>query len=486
MIGKRNGCENRGLSPIIAANFTDALANMSVASTMIGGTCAGVTNTPALGIGATALNLTIPSLPVGSCTITVSLTSSTVGTLPLTTSGVATTETPVAGAGSNTTNLTVRATPYPATIASAFIPAWIAQAGTSTLTFNLGSPSALPLTNATFTDTLSNVTLASATIGGSCASVTNSPALAVGASALNLTVPTLPATGCTITVQVTSAVLGSNANATSGVTSLETTAGAPPNTIYLTVSVADVGFSYVHADHLGTPRAITRPSDNSLVWKWENTDPFGNNAPNEDPSATGTAFKYNLRFPGQYYDQETGTHYNWNRDYDAATGRYIQSDPIGLDGGINTYAYVKGSPLKYVDPDGLQLVLPMPGPALGGASGTCTVCRQPKAETDSLGLTDGNESPTFSMPNTFFMPPELVLLVAGVSLMAAPGNQADTQITGDYGRAASDAKLNNCPPPDRCKWQEENASRYRPDQVKATQKAWGCRGSRPGKDKIKR
>lgn len=55
-----------------------------------------------------------------------------------------------------------------------------------------------------------------------------------------------------------------------------------------------------YADHLGTPRAITRPSDNAKVWEWKNDDPFGANQPNEDPSAAGTAFKYNLRFPGQY------------------------------------------------------------------------------------------------------------------------------------------------------------------------------------------
>jgi len=104
---------------------------------------------------------------------------------------------------------------------------------------------------------------------------------------------------------------------------------------------------------LGTPRAITRPSDNAVVWKWENSDPFGANLPNEDPANTGTTFRYNLRFPGQYYDEETGTHYNYFRDYDPATGRYVQSDPIGLTGGINTYAYVGGNPLEFSDPTGL-------------------------------------------------------------------------------------------------------------------------------------
>ena len=113
------------------------------------------------------------------------------------------------------------------------------------------------------------------------------------------------------------------------------------------------GLFYVHPDHLGTPRAITRPNDNALVWRWENAEPFGNSLPDENPSGMG-AFAYNLRFPGQYYDAETGTHYNYFRDYDAALGRYTQSDPIGLKGGLNTYLYVLANPIKRSDRRGLD------------------------------------------------------------------------------------------------------------------------------------
>jgi RHS repeat-associated protein len=88
-------------------------------------------------------------------------------------------------------------------------------------------------------------------------------------------------------------------------------------------------------------------------WQWDNSDPFGNNAPNENPTNQGT-FHFDLRFPGQVFDQETNTHYNINRDYDPATGRYIQSDPIGLAGGsYSTYGYVDNNPLGGVDPEGL-------------------------------------------------------------------------------------------------------------------------------------
>jgi RHS repeat-associated protein len=82
------------------------------------------------------------------------------------------------------------------------------------------------------------------------------------------------------------------------------------------------------------------------VWHWDH-DPFGNGAP------TGN-ITYNLRFPGQYYDLETGLHYNGFRDYDPSVGRYVQSDPIGLRGGLNPYAYAKASPISNIDLSGLQ------------------------------------------------------------------------------------------------------------------------------------
>jgi len=106
---------------------------------------------------------------------------------------------------------------------------------------------------------------------------------------------------------------------------------------------------YINPNHLDAPHTIT-DKNGRLVWTW---DPlaFGDNPANENPAGLGT-FVYNLRFPGQYYDAETGLHYNYFRDYHPAIGRYVQSDPVGLKAGNNTYAYVGGNPANLIDPKG--------------------------------------------------------------------------------------------------------------------------------------
>ncbi|MCI0561546.1 MAG: RHS repeat-associated core domain-containing protein, partial [Nitrososphaera sp.] len=78
-----------------------------------------------------------------------------------------------------------------------------------------------------------------------------------------------------------------------------------------------------------------------------------------DPDGDGLSFVYNLRMPGQYFDQETGLHYNTFRDYDPRVGRYVESDPIGLEGGINPYIYVGSNPLSRIDPNGLEAISEM-------------------------------------------------------------------------------------------------------------------------------
>ena len=104
---------------------------------------------------------------------------------------------------------------------------------------------------------------------------------------------------------------------------------------------------YIVSDHIRTPLVVTN-ENGEVVWDWRNHDPFGNGVPT---ASTDLPF-YNQRFPGQMADVETGLFYNYFRDYDPRTGRYVQSDPIGLKGGTNTYAYVEGNPVSYVDPHG--------------------------------------------------------------------------------------------------------------------------------------
>jgi RHS repeat-associated protein len=90
--------------------------------------------------------------------------------------------------------------------------------------------------------------------------------------------------------------------------------------------------AYVFNDHLGTPREIVAKTTGQSLWKWESL-PFGESPAVENPNSANTQlaanFQFNLRFPGQYMDAETGLHQNWFRDYDPKLGRYTQVDPLG-------------------------------------------------------------------------------------------------------------------------------------------------------------
>jgi RHS repeat-associated protein len=132
-------------------------------------------------------------------------------------------------------------------------------------------------------------------------------------------------------------------------------ASATSAAVTITVNSGVAQIYYIQTDHLNTARLIQDQAGNA-VWRWDQGEPFGNDVPNSNPSGVG-AFDFPLRLPGQYYDRETALHYNMMRDYDPSIGRYVESDPIGLKGGLNTYAYVDGRPLSAIDPSGLALLL---------------------------------------------------------------------------------------------------------------------------------
>ena len=109
------------------------------------------------------------------------------------------------------------------------------------------------------------------------------------------------------------------------------------------------GWYWFVNDHLGTPQKMVDEAG-SVVWAAAYA-PFG------EARVYSDEITNNLRFPGQYYDVETGLHYNWHRYYDPVTGRYWTPDPIGLDGGLNVYAYAGNDPVDFIDPLGLFVQL---------------------------------------------------------------------------------------------------------------------------------
>lgn len=113
-------------------------------------------------------------------------------------------------------------------------------------------------------------------------------------------------------------------------------------------------FQFVLTDHLGTPRAMVHPPTDTIIWRWDLTgSAFGDHGVQANPDGDSANYIFTLRYPGQYYDGESGLHYNYFRDYDPSTGRYVQSDPIGQAAGPSTYGYVGGNPLSFIDPLGL-------------------------------------------------------------------------------------------------------------------------------------
>jgi len=161
--------------------------------------------------------------------------------------------------------------------------------------------------------------------------------------------------GVTSIIYTASDNAGNTATATQQIyVSFSSTVGGGTTTPPPTGGGATVGMEAIywhHNDHLGTPQAMT-DINGTKVWEMSQT-PFGIATVNEDPDGDGLLVVNNFRFPGQYYDAETGHHYNYHRTYIPEGGNYSQSDPIGLKGGLNTFGYVGGNPINAIDPNGL-------------------------------------------------------------------------------------------------------------------------------------
>jgi len=153
-----------------------------------------------------------------------------------------------------------------------------------------------------------------------------------------------------------------------------------------------------HNDHLGTPQALT-DINGKVVWTMSQT-PFGIATVNEDPDGDGITVTNNFRFPGQYYDAETGLNYNYQRTYVPTIGRYTQSDPIGLNGGMNPFGYALGNPLSYVDSLGLDvtIIINRTGYTANSISGTINVTSTVTNTTYSGYTLENSNPPNPNLP----------------------------------------------------------------------------------------
>ncbi len=129
---------------------------------------------------------------------------------------------------------------------------------------------------------------------------------------------------------------------------------------------------YTHTDHLGAPRLAT--DDNQvIVWRWD-SDAFGSTTVDDDPDGDSNITVINHRFAGQFFDGESGLHYNYFRYYDSETGRYLTGDPIGIDGGLNLFLYTENNPIVELDYYGLNPLSALAAAARAAAAAGAAFC----------------------------------------------------------------------------------------------------------------
>ena len=219
-------------------------------------------------------------------------------------------------------------------------------------------------------------------------------------------------------------------------------------------AIGQTTVSYIYADHLNTARVIVRSTDQAIVWQWGSNEPFGQSQANANPNGLGV-FTYNPRFPGQVADVESGWFYNWHRDYNPALGRYVQSDPIGLRGGANTFGYVGGSPLDRLDPQGLY------GCMLVGLSIVCDFTPPPLWNPDNPFH---GPAPTPALPTAQL--PSLLCLMFPIQCMVLHSSRPPSQSNPWKGEPGSEV---TCP---NRKGNKGQTRRYGPDGFPETDTDW--------------
>lgn len=201
-----------------------------------------------------------------------------------------------------------------------------------------------------------------------------------------------------------------------------------------------------HATHCHAWQKSFSPdysTSGTTIWRWDSA-PFGETAANEQPTAGISNFTFNLRFPGQQYDRETQTHYNYFRDYEVQTGRYVQSDPVGIALDIATFRYGDRNPISFSDPFGLGLIVRNSAGAIVYRDKSFPL---PCATGTSHAKGLAGEAAMAAVASSGVVPGLSGKLGLGVTIPPPPGMTGNSITDGSMGSIGLEAKCGPCAKP---------------------------------------